>query len=398
MKNSQATKLNPACAMKVLIVFNAGAVVYGMERGVIDTFDMLRPEVEPHFLMSYTTKRLDLPILKEIKERGLSHSFFSDWIDWPRIGKPKSLREVWAMAVAMIRGNRDVLKAARKKDFIYLPGLNYFYFSLLAAFLHRLRRRRILYHFHDLILQRSFRLRLLTLFVTDFIHCSNLGMTLVAKENPCILKRQNHVLFLRTASPRNIEKQARVNGEFSGKKNLLFFGQVSRHKGVDILLHAFEQIAPDYPDAVLHIAGAYPDANFKRECTRFIAQEHLKDRIKYWGYLEDIERLLNLAYIHVHPSPPSRFMDTFPLAALEAMSKGLPTVCFKSGGLPEMILDGQTGIVCESESVESLALGLQTLLKNGELRNSFSRQAGAQYQKLYSEAAVRRGWLTLLSL
>ena len=86
---------------RVLIVFNAGATVYGMERGVIETFDLLKPEVEPHFLMSYTTKRLDLPILREIKERGLSHSFLSDWTDWPRIGKPKSLREAWAMSLAI---------------------------------------------------------------------------------------------------------------------------------------------------------------------------------------------------------------------------------------------------------------------------------------------------------
>lgn len=384
-------------AKKILIVFNAGAVVYGMERGVIDTFDLVRPNVEPHFLMSYTTKRLVLPILREIRQRGLSHSFFSDWTDWPRIGKPKSAREAWAMAVAMIRGNRDVLRAARDKDFIYLPGVNYLYFSLLGALVHRMRRKRIVYHFHDLILQPSFRLRLVTLFVTDFIHCSHLGLRLVAGANPSILKRQNHVLYLRTASPRNITNQVTLNGEFSGKKNLLFFGQVSRHKGVDILLNAFERIASDHPDAVLHIAGAYSDNDFKRECTQFITQKHLKDRIKYWGYLEDIEPLLNLAYVHVHPSPPSRFMDTFPLAALEAMSKGLPTVCFKSGGLPEMILDGKTGIVCENESVESLASSLKKLLENTDLRNTYSRQAREQYQTLYSEAAMRKGWLSLFS-
>src|SRR5437868_7337881 len=122
---------------RVLIVFNAGATVYGMERGVIETFDLLKPEVEPHFLMSYTTKRLDLPILREIKERGLSHSFLSDWTDWPRIGKPKSLREAWAMSLAMIRGNRDVLQAARGKDFIYIASVNYFYFALLAALIQR---------------------------------------------------------------------------------------------------------------------------------------------------------------------------------------------------------------------------------------------------------------------
>src|SRR5438067_10737143 len=108
---------------RVLIVFNAGATAYGMERGVIETFDLLRPEVDPHFLMSYTTKRLDLPILREIKERKLSHSFLSDWTDWPRIGKPRSLREACAMLFAIVRGNLDVLRAMRGMDVIYVPGI-----------------------------------------------------------------------------------------------------------------------------------------------------------------------------------------------------------------------------------------------------------------------------------
>ena len=126
-----------------------------MERAVIETFDLLRPEVEPHFLMSYTTKRLDLPILKEIQKRGFNHSFFSDCTGWPRIGKPKSLRHFWSMSRAMLSGNRDVWTAARGKDFIYIPGFNYFYFAMLASLRHRLLGKRIIYHFHNLATKSS---------------------------------------------------------------------------------------------------------------------------------------------------------------------------------------------------------------------------------------------------
>src|ERR1051325_7106998 len=332
---------------KVLVVFNAGAVVYGMERGVIEAFDLLWPEIEPHFLMSFTTRRLDLPILKEIKSRNLSHSFFSDKTDWPRIGRPRSLSEGWQMLKAMVRGNRDVLKAAAGKDMIYLPSVTYAYFSVLALIKQRLLGRKTAYQFHDLLLKPSQRLKLLSPFVTDFIHCSQLGFELVAKGNPFIRKRRNHFLPYRTGSPRSKDHPINVNGDFDNKVNLLFFGQVSRHKGIDILLDAFAKVSAEYPAAYLHLAGGYSDPNFERECNDFISRSQLQSKIKYWGYVEDIEQLLKLADVHVHPSPPSRFMDTFPLAALESMRFGVPIVCFESGGLPGMIAGGGRGILCQ---------------------------------------------------
>ncbi|MGA9207021.1 MAG: hypothetical protein WB347_04415, partial [Terriglobales bacterium] len=45
--------------VRILIVFNT-VFLYGMERQVIESFDLLRPEVEPHFLLSYTTYRKQL--------------------------------------------------------------------------------------------------------------------------------------------------------------------------------------------------------------------------------------------------------------------------------------------------------------------------------------------------
>ena len=382
---------------QVLIPFNVGPIVYGMERGVIEVFDLLRPELEPHFLMSFTTGRLRLPILQEIQARGLNYSFFSDKTAWPRIGKPKSLPDVWRMASAIIRGNRDVYKAAKDKDVIYIPGVNYFFWSAIAIIRQRLLRRRVAYQFHDLLIRPSLSLRLTSLFVTDFIHCSRLGFNLVSEGNPYIRKRRNHILPYRTGSPRLTSQSIAVNGDFEGRVNLLFFGQVSRHKGVDILLEAFEQVASEFPNTILHIAGGYSNTEFETACTEFMAKEHLRQRIKYWGFVEDIEQLLKLANIHVHPSPPSRFMDTFPLAALESMRHGVPTVCFESGGLPEMIVDGETGVICRDESVEGLVDGIRKLLSRPQLINLYSLQAANRYQELYSEEPVKRAWLEAFS-
>src|SRR5437763_12020588 len=113
---------------RVLIPFHTMSL-YGMERAVIETFDLLRPQVEPHFVMSLTPRQMKLPVLGEIEHRGLGFSFLSDRTGWPRIGRPRSLKDAWRMIVAMIRGNLDVLKASRNQDIIYLPSIQYFYFA-----------------------------------------------------------------------------------------------------------------------------------------------------------------------------------------------------------------------------------------------------------------------------
>lgn len=382
--------------ISVLVIFGAAAL-YGMERGVIEIFDLLRPEVEPHFLISRTPRRLGLPIFGEIERRELPYSFLSDYKGWERLGKPRSLSQLWKMLFGLWRGNIDALREVRSHEILYIPNLMAALYASAAILYCRVAGKRVVYHFHDLLIRPSFILRLVSLFVTDFIHCSQLGFELVAERNPHIRKRRNHILPYRTGSPRRTGQSICVNGDLAGKVNLLFFGQVSRHKGVDILLEAFEKVAAEYPAASLHIAGGYSDSDFQNLCTEFMAKDNLKNRIKHWGYVEDIEQLLKLAYVHVHPSPPSRFMDTFPLAVLESMRQGVPTVCFKSGGLPEMIVDGTTGVVCADESVEGLAAGLSKILGDPQLRNLYSKQAAERYQKFYSEMPVKRAWRALFS-
>ena len=78
--------------VKVLVLLGS-PFLYGMERSVIELFDKLRPEVEPHFVLTQTAFRQQLPILREIESRRLPHSFLPDKREWPRIGKPHSLRD-----------------------------------------------------------------------------------------------------------------------------------------------------------------------------------------------------------------------------------------------------------------------------------------------------------------
>jgi hypothetical protein len=140
--------------LKILVVFGASSL-YGMERGVIEIFDLLRPEVEPHFLISRTPQQLGLPLFAEIERRKLDYSFFSDYKGWARLGKPKSLSHSRKMLWGMWKGNIDVLRKIRCQEVLYIPNLMSALYACAAILYCRLTGRRVVYKFDYLKKERQ---------------------------------------------------------------------------------------------------------------------------------------------------------------------------------------------------------------------------------------------------
>ena len=378
--------------VRLLIVFNTVAL-YGMERQVIELFDLLRPEVEPHFLLSYTTYRKQLPLLAEIERRGLEHSFLSDRTEWPKIGRPHSLRQAWQMAVAMIAGNRDVLRRSFHCDALYLPAWGYGLFALLAAPYARLTGKRVIYCFHDLAREFLLPLRLVSLLVSDCAHHTRFGYDFNVRTNPYLARKKTFISPTRTQTTRLCDSDPEIGRALEGKRNLLFVGQVSRHKGVDLLLEAFSSLAPDYCDVHLHILGGGPS---EPELRQRIASRGLDARVHLWGYRDDVHDFLRATYLYIHPTPPSRFQEAFGRGAVEAMSQAVPTVCFRSGALQEVVVHAKTGLLCEEETAACLAQNIRRFLDDGRFRSSCASAALSRFRELYSDDSIRAAWIGFL--
>ena len=375
--------------VRVLIVFNT-VFLYGMERQVIESFDLLRPEVEPHFLLSYTTYRKQLPLLTEIERRGLEHSFFSDRTDWPKIGRPRSLRQAWQMAMAMIKGNRDVLRRSLDCDAIYLPATGYGYFALLGALYCRMRRKRVVFEFHDLPRTWQLRLRLVSMLATDCVHQTRFGYDFTVRTNPYIARKKTFICPGRTQAWRLCDSDPQVRRALRGKKNLLFVGQLSSHKGIDLLLEAFGSLASQYSDIHLHVLGGGPQ---EQELRRRIESARLDSRVHLWGYRDDVHEFLRLTYLYIHPSPPSRVHEAFGRGPVEAMAQGVPTVCFASGALQEVVLHERTGLVGDQESAACLASNIRRFLDDPRFRASCARGASSRFHELFSDERIRQCWV-----
>jgi glycosyltransferase involved in cell wall biosynthesis len=335
-----------------------------------------------------------LPVIEEMRKRGLNIAVLPDKHHWPQIGKPQSIRHFCEMLKAAVVGNLAILKAAWNKDVLYVPSISYGHLAVLAALWCRIRNRRVIHHFHDLYTNTP-TFRLWIPLVTDFVHNTEFGYAVVSKSLPAIQCKRNVVI------PGILDVESRgaedpdAKRVLAGARNIFFVGQISKRKGVDMLLEAFKAVAESYPDAMLHLVGVCAE-NFRSELGKLCSHPTLAGRVRYWGYRNDALQLLRSAYVYVQTSPPSRFRESFGRSVVEAMALGVPTVCFRSGALQEIVVHEKTGLIGD-ESESWLAVALSRILADPDFRNTCARNAMRRYEELYSASVVRQRWIQLLA-
>jgi N-acetyl-alpha-D-glucosaminyl L-malate synthase BshA len=129
----------------------------------------------------------------------------------------------------------------------------------------------------------------------------------------------------------------------------------------------FARVARELP-AQLVLIGDGPD----RSAAEWLAHDlGIQARVRFLGKQERVNELLPLADILLMPSE----LESFGLAALEAMACKVPSVATRVGGVPELIDDGETGLLYNVGDVEGMATGVLNLL-NDPARLAAMREAG----------------------
>jgi glycosyltransferase involved in cell wall biosynthesis len=133
---------------------------------------------------------------------------------------------------------------------------------------------------------------------------------------------------------------------------VLSVSRLTRQKGIDTAIRALP-LLPD--DVVLVVLGEGPE----RERLRELAEELLVvDRVFLPGRVPDVGAWLRRAHVYVQPSR----WEGFGLAVLEAMVSGLPVVATNVSSLPELVADGDTGVLVPPEDPAALARGVERAL------------------------------------
>ena len=170
-----------------------------------------------------------------------------------------------------------------------------------------------------------------------------------------------HATVIHDGLPRTAHRAPRTEARKTlGVPNDAFvvalLGRVSDWKGQDVLARALAAA----PNVIGLVAGdVYPgEERQQRKIEKLAGELELGDRLRFLGFREDVEVVLGAADAVV---VPSKRPDPLPNSALEAAAAGLPVVASSHGGLPEIVRDGETGLLVPPGDHEALAAALQEL-------------------------------------
>lgn len=165
-------------------------------------------------------------------------------------------------------------------------------------------------------------------------------------------------------------------------RGLIVVARLSKEKGVDVALKALSLLPEE--DLHLHVIG---DGEEMDALTKLAGNLGIQERIFFHGEKSNdwvktfLVRNRN-NHLYVQPS----MYEAFGQAILEAMAAGIPLIASRIGGVPELVVEGETGLLFEMGSAKSLASRLADLLQHRDLAGRLAAQAKIRAIKEFSVA------------
>ena len=150
---------------------------------------------------------------------------------------------------------------------------------------------------------------------------------------------------------------------------VLFVGRVNRAKGLGQLIRAVDSV----DNATLDVGG---DGWWRPSAEKLVDRSGLRERVRFLGWLGDSDLLQAYDRAAV-VAVPSVWPEPFGMVGLEAMAHGRPVVASETGGIPDWLVDGVTGVLTPPGDVPALSGALRRLLADPELRAQMGA-AGAE--------------------
>lgn len=164
----------------------------------------------------------------------------------------------------------------------------------------------------------------------------------------------------------------------------LCIGRLVAVKGQTFLLRAWPSVLKGEPRALLLLAGEGPDEQPLRAQAAALG---LGGSVKFLGFREDIPSLLACAEALVLPS----LNEGFGMVLVEAMAMGKPVVASAVGGVPELVLDGRTGLLVPPADPEALATAIRRLLEDPGAARQMGEAGRERARKAFSREAFLKG-------
>lgn len=166
----------------------------------------------------------------------------------------------------------------------------------------------------------------------------------------------------------------------SNKKYICILTRFDRVKAVDVFIKGAAEICKMRNDTEFLIAGI---GNEEKKLKSLVKKLNIESKVHFLGFVNDIYSLLNLSNINTLSSKN----ESFPYSLLEGALLAKPTVCTNAGGMPDMVIDGETGLLFKNGAYKDFADKCVTLLENPEMANELGENLKKRiYSKFSSKS------------
>jgi len=358
--------------MRHVLFINPAGYIGGAEKSLLDLAEHLRPEgVRPLVVLLSPG-----PLGKALRERGIDCRLLPlppALLGLSRKSGPPPIRPLFRAPFLLGPATARLVKLIReeKVSLIHTNGIKAHLLAILPALL---SGRPLVWHFRDLpgrggygrifrFLARLFPRRVIANSLAVKKQLGNLGRIRVVYNG------------VEVPPPLNRSEIARRRNELGLSGEEIAIGAIGHFaplKGYEDLIGAVPLILEKVPAVRVLIVGdalypAYRD--YRRELENRVERMGLANKVIFTGGRNDPGEVLPALDIFVHPSRS----EGFGRANLEAMAFGLPVVSTDVGGIPEVVINGETGILVPSRNPEAIAEAVIALAGDGERRAAMGR-------------------------
>jgi glycosyltransferase involved in cell wall biosynthesis len=179
----------------------------------------------------------------------------------------------------------------------------------------------------------------------------------------------------------------------------LSVGRLVEKKAPHFTLLAFRQVLQEVPEARLVVIG---DGHLLEFCEQVVALFGLSGKVKFAGHCshEHVAEAMRQARTYVQHSLQAADGDSegTPVSILEASASGLPVISTRHAGIPDVIVDGETGYLVDEGDIEGMAERMVELARSPRLAARLGQAGQARIQAHYSlDQSISNLWKILVS-
>ncbi len=182
-----------------------------------------------------------------------------------------------------------------------------------------------------------------------------------------------------------------VRVPFSGEAPVFgIVGRLTPWKGQHIFLRAAAMVQREIPDAKFQIVGSalFGEEDYERELRALATELGLDEAVEWLGFRRDVPQVVARMDVLVHASTTG---EPFGQVIIEGMAAARPVIATRGGGVPEIVLDGETGVLMPMGEIEPLAEAMLQLWRDPQRAQKMGKLGRERVQNEFTiEATARR--------